>query len=321
MVVSLYICQIPENVTEDDLKNVFSELEGYVDTRIKQVSDKGKIAFVDFENERDANFARNILQGFKFTKQDKGIKIKFSVNSRFSHKEKALAAKANKDQRDRRNSDNFDINNIHSNMNFTGQKRHRSISRNSSSSYSYKRHNENNDKSSNNHEQEENSFLLNNSLLLSSLLNNSNNSNNITATNNLLSNPLINNLFEVLNGVNSSNKKKTKNILSLRKFDKEFDNYDTYKSNNNASNIVYVEGIPTNASEREVAHIFRPFPGYKSLRLITKEKNGQDTILCFADFESIPQSTACINTLQGYRFDKNDLVGLHCSYGVSKAKK
>ena len=69
MVVSLYICQIPENVTEDDLKNVFSELEGYIDTRIKQISEKGKIAFVDFENDRDANFAKNILQGFKFTKQ------------------------------------------------------------------------------------------------------------------------------------------------------------------------------------------------------------------------------------------------------------
>ena len=42
---------------------------------------------------------------------------------------------------------------------------------------------------------------------------------------------------------------------------------------------------------------------------------------CFADFENVIQSTICINTLQGYRFDKNDLVGLHCSYGISKNKK
>ena len=89
----------------------------------------------------------------------------------------------------------------------------------------------------------------------------------------------------------------------------------------NATKIVYVEGIPIDATEREVTHIFRPFPGYKSLRLIHKEKNGENTILCFVDFENSFQSTICINTLQGYRFDKSDLVGLHCSYGINKNKK
>jgi hypothetical protein len=33
------------------------------------------------------------------------------------------------------------------------------------------------------------------------------------------------------------------------------------------------------------------------------------------------QSTICINTLQGYRFSKDDLIGLHFSYGVTKGKK
>ena len=36
----------------------------------------------------------------------------------------------------------------------------------------------------------------------------------------------------------------------------------------NATNTVYVEGIPLDASEREIAHIFRPFPGFLGLRLI-----------------------------------------------------
>ena len=105
----------------------------------------------------------------------------------------------------------------------------------------------------------------------------------------------------------------------LKKYENVFLDFENLK--NHASNIVYVEGIPIDAKEREVAHIFRPFPGYKSLRLIQKEKNGENTILCFADFENVIQSTICINTLQGYRFDKNDLVGLHCSYGISKNKK
>ena len=35
----------------------------------------------------------------------------------------------------------------------------------------------------------------------------------------------------------------------------------------NATNTVYVEGIPIDATEREVSHIFRPYPGFKGLRL------------------------------------------------------
>ena len=86
----------------------------------------------------------------------------------------------------------------------------------------------------------------------------------------------------------------------------------------NATSTVYVEGIPLDATEREVSHIFRPYPGYKGLRLIEKEKNGKKTYIGFVEFENIIQSTVCINTLQGYRFDKNDLLGLHLSYGVKK---
>lgn len=34
-----------------------------------------------------------------------------------------------------------------------------------------------------------------------------------------------------------------------------------------ASHIVKVEGLPQDATEREVSHIFRPFQGYQSVRL------------------------------------------------------
>ena len=87
----------------------------------------------------------------------------------------------------------------------------------------------------------------------------------------------------------------------------------------NATSTVYIEGIPLDATEREVSHIFRPYPGFKGLRLVEKEKNGKKTYICFVDFENVIQSTVCINTLQGYRFDKNDLLGLHLSYGVKRA--
>jgi len=36
----------------------------------------------------------------------------------------------------------------------------------------------------------------------------------------------------------------------------------------NASSTLVVNGLPVDCTEREVAHIFRPFQGYKSVRLI-----------------------------------------------------
>jgi len=37
-------------------------------------------------------------------------------------------------------------------------------------------------------------------------------------------------------------------------------------------------------------------------------------LLCFVDFENNLQSTIAMNTLQGYRFDKHDKIGLKISY-------
>ena len=73
----------------------------------------------------------------------------------------------------------------------------------------------------------------------------------------------------------------------------------------NATNTIYVEGIPVDATEREVSRkynpqlrvnrsiffllidIFRPFKGFKSVRLIPREINPDEkVVLCFADFEN-----------------------------------
>lgn len=61
-----------------------------------------------------------------------------------------------------------------------------------------------------------------------------------------------------------------------------------------AHHTLYVEGVPADASEREMAHIFRPFPGYISLRLRAKGgRNGglsgpsfSGDAICFVEFES-----------------------------------
>ena len=296
MVVSLYVCQIPENVTKEDIIEAFSAVSGYIDTRIKYMPDKSKIAFIDFENEKYANFAKEYLQGFKFTNEDKGIIIKFSENARYG--------------KNRKNNE------------FSLKKRKRSLSNEKEETNSINKNNTNiNNSNSNNVSNNLIENLINNPLL-KLIENNSKNNNQIlpnqlNSPSNLLKNLTL--LAGINNNIQNSNISINNNNDIFKKYEDEFYDFENLKKN--ATNIVYVEGIPLDATEREVAHIFRPFPGYKSLRLIQKEKNGENTILCFVDFENSLQSTICINTLQGYRFDKNDLVGLHCSYGINKNKK
>jgi len=56
----------------------------------------------------------------------------------------------------------------------------------------------------------------------------------------------------------------------------------------NATRTVYVEGLPSDCTEREIAHIFRPYPGFKQLRLVPREtKDGLKVHFCFADFENM----------------------------------
>lgn len=47
-----------------------------------------------------------------------------------------------------------------------------------------------------------------------------------------------------------------------------------------------MDGVPSDANEREVAHIFRPYPGFLSARLIPKvSKVGRKYYYCFVDYE------------------------------------
>ncbi|ONH89931.1 hypothetical protein PRUPE_8G024700 [Prunus persica] len=75
-----------------------------------------------------------------------------------------------------------------------------------------------------------------------------------------------------------------------------------------ASNTLYVEGLPPDSTKREVAHIFRPFVGYKEVRLVSKEskhRGGDPLILCFVDFESPAYAATALSALQGYEMDEH----------------
>ncbi|XP_074566722.1 RNA-binding protein 1-like [Curcuma longa] len=76
-----------------------------------------------------------------------------------------------------------------------------------------------------------------------------------------------------------------------------------------ASNTLFVEGVPANCTRREVSHIFRPFVGFREVRLVNKESrhpDGEPLILCFVDFATPAQAAIALEALQGYKFDEND---------------
>ncbi|XP_004502693.1 RNA-binding protein 2-like isoform X2 [Cicer arietinum] len=67
-----------------------------------------------------------------------------------------------------------------------------------------------------------------------------------------------------------------------------------------ATNTLFVEGLPSNCTRREVAHIFRPFVGYKEVRLVSKEPRqpgGDPLLLCFVDFLSPAHAATAMDAL------------------------
>jgi len=106
-----------------------------------------------------------------------------------------------------------------------------------------------------------------------------------------------------------------------------------------ASSTLYIEGLPLDATEREVAHIFRQWPGFQSLRILPKVKESTQNNpqapkfvtphpttthtyhLCFVEFDNKTQATLAMCHLNGYRFDlKSDTKGLVISYAKSDRK-
>ncbi|KAF2287048.1 hypothetical protein P3X46_007439 [Hevea brasiliensis] len=72
------------------------------------------------------------------------------------------------------------------------------------------------------------------------------------------------------------------------------------------SNILFVDGLPTNCTRREVGHLFRPFIGYKDIKVIHKEprrSGDRAAVLCFVEFIDAKFAVTAMESLQGYKFD------------------
>lgn len=72
------------------------------------------------------------------------------------------------------------------------------------------------------------------------------------------------------------------------------------------SNILFVDGLPNDCSRREVSHLFRPFIGFREIRVVHKEprRTGDKAmVLCFVEFSDSKCALTALEALQGYKFD------------------
>lgn len=72
------------------------------------------------------------------------------------------------------------------------------------------------------------------------------------------------------------------------------------------SNMLFVDGLPKDCTRREVAHLFRPFIGFKEIRVVHKEarRSGDMAyVLCFVEFNDSKCALTAMEALQGYKFD------------------
>ncbi|KAL1344869.1 hypothetical protein HN51_018680 [Arachis hypogaea] len=72
------------------------------------------------------------------------------------------------------------------------------------------------------------------------------------------------------------------------------------------SNVLFVGGLPKDCTRREVGHLFRPFIGYKDIRVVHKEprRSGDKALtLCFVEFVDSKCALTAMEALQGYKFD------------------
>ncbi len=325
MVVSIYVSEIPKQLEKEDLLNLFKEFQGFIDLRVKTYQDRGKICFVDFEKETDAKVVISSLNGIKYSQNHKGFNIKISDNTKGSKisKEKDLGSsrrsrsRSRSPKRKRSNSNHYNNYNAYDNEK-DRQDKHERYEKFERTDKTEKNERGDKYKSTYSNQAPDNTIIQ--SLLNNIISNNQPNNSQLTSSLlNLISNQQNQSQQQSQPQHTQSHSGGNDIKHRLNYYDDKFRDLIFYGKN--ATNIVFIEGLPNDCSEREVAHIFRPFPGFISSRLIEREKNGEKSLICFCDFEEIYQATECIFTLQGYRFDKNDLVGLHLSYGVNKHKQ
>jgi hypothetical protein len=89
------------------------------------------------------------------------------------------------------------------------------------------------------------------------------------------------------------------------------------------TSTLYIERLPLDATEREVAHIFRPFSGFMSVRMrpTTSRRNpSMRFLLCFVEFDVPRNAAIALDARQGYQLGACDERGLKITFASRAAR-
>ena len=70
---SLYVCDIPQNITKEELEKVFSQFNGFHEVRLAKDKNRQRIAFVDYDTPQAAEYAMSSTIGYRLSNSNKGI--------------------------------------------------------------------------------------------------------------------------------------------------------------------------------------------------------------------------------------------------------
>ena len=70
---SLYVCDIPQNITKEELEKVFSQFNGFHEVRLAKDKNRQRIAFVDYDRPQAAEYAMSSTIGYRLSNANKGI--------------------------------------------------------------------------------------------------------------------------------------------------------------------------------------------------------------------------------------------------------
>ncbi|KAJ9550488.1 hypothetical protein OSB04_014533 [Centaurea solstitialis] len=120
-------------------------------------------------------------------------------------------------------------------------------------------------------------------------------------------------------------------------------NVDGFPVGNRQSNVLFVDGLPSDCSRREVSHLFRPFLGFREVRVVHKEPRHNCNHLNLSKVATVVWEWQCqelwrikpwycallsfwtprcaltaLEALQGYKFDNKKVdspsLRIHCAH-------
>jgi RNA recognition motif-containing protein len=273
---TLFVAEVPLEVTEAEFRSTFGVCEGYRSARLRSDRNDNTVGFVEFNDRESAAAARERLEGFKFSSNDSGITIHFAHNSRSKDKHQHYQQDSPRSLRQGVGSPSRYVNGYHRMDGYSNGRA---------------------DVGSRKGVRPGLSFMP------------------------MGMQPVLSTSAAALNGTDMSG---IPFYPGLGSPNLSYPSYQAYHLPADAAPTLYVEGLPLDATEREVSHIFRQMPGYLDLRIMLKESKQHPARVfnfCFVEFDNKYHATAALHHLQGYKMEKNDVKGLSISYAKTLRKE